>query len=91
MGTVLQFNGAFSPEAAATMGAALTAAWLKLQRSGSVYAAPFKAASTHELLALRIVVLARQGERDFERLRDGALSHILGEPKPAFTSFPTSG
>src|SRR6266536_4270731 len=51
-------------------------AWQMLRTSGNVLAADYRAASTRELLAKRIIETARQGERDPIRLVDDALFYL---------------
>jgi hypothetical protein len=66
----------FDPEATNILTAAFDTAWQMLRTSGNVLAADYRAASTRELLAKRIIETARQGERDPMRLADDALAHV---------------
>jgi hypothetical protein len=66
----------FDPEAANILTAAFDSAWQTLRTSGNVLAADYRAASTRELLAKRIIETARRGERDPVRLADDALAHL---------------
>ena len=66
-------DGFFGPEDTKILTAAFDTAWQTLRTSGSVFAADYRATSTRELLAKRIIVTARQGERDPIRLVDDAL------------------
>ncbi len=69
-------SGFFDPEATKILTAAYDTAWQMLKTSGNVLAADYRAASTRELLAKRIIETARQGERDPIRLVDDALFHL---------------
>jgi ribosomal protein L17 len=66
-------NEAFDPEAVRVMSQALDAAWKELTEMGHVSTAPFKAKETQEMLAKRIITIARRGERDPARLCLAAL------------------
>ena len=72
----LRSDGFFDPEATNILTAAFDTAWQTLRTSGDVLAADYRAASTRELLAKRIIETARQGERDPIRLADDALAHL---------------
>jgi len=67
-------DGAFDSETTRVLGLAFEAAWKQLEAS-SAFTDPFEAASARELLATRLVRLARRGERDHDRLVAGALAH----------------
>ncbi len=73
---LLKSDGFFDPEATKTLIAAFDTTWQMLKTSGNVLAANYRAASTRELLAKRIIETARLGERDPIRLVDDALSHL---------------
>ena len=73
---LLTSDGFFDPEATNILTAAFDTAWQMLKTSGNVLAADYRAASTRELLAKRIIETARQGERDPIRLADDALAHL---------------
>ena len=66
----------FDPEATKALTAAYDTAWQMLKTSGNVLAADFRAASTRELLAKRIIEMGSQGERDPLRLAKDALAHL---------------
>jgi hypothetical protein len=68
--------GFFDPEATKILTAAYDTAWQMLKTSGNVLAADYRAASTRDLLAKRIIETARQGERSPIRLVDDALAHL---------------
>ena len=57
----------FDPETVRLMGIAFEMALVALQRTDGVFN------PTHEAIAQKIIVLARAGERDPERLCEGAL------------------
>jgi len=69
-------DGAFDSETTRLLGLAYEAACEKLEASRA-FTDPFEAASASELLARRIVELARRGERDHDRLVAGALAHVV--------------
>jgi len=69
-------DGAFDSETTRLLGRAFEAACEKLEASRA-FTDPFDAASASELLARRIVELARRGERDHDRLVAGALAHVM--------------
>ena len=66
-------DGAFDSETTRLLGRAYEAACEKLEASRA-FTDPFEAASAQELLARRIVELARRGERNHDRLVAGALA-----------------
>ncbi len=75
-GFLLSSDGFFDPEATKILTAAFDTAWQMLKTSGSAQAADYRAASTRELLAKRIIQSARLGERNPIRLVDDALAHL---------------
>jgi len=66
----------FDPAATKILIAAFDTTWQMLKTSGNVLAADYRAASTRELLAKRIIETARLGERNPIRLVDDALSYL---------------
>ena len=66
----------FDPETAASMGLAFDTAWQALVASGSGLVASFRAETTREALALRIIDAVQLGEHDVARLRDDAIAHV---------------
>jgi hypothetical protein len=77
MGMVaLLSNAAFDSEDTELLGAAFEAAWEKLNTAGSALAEGSEAALTRELLAKRIIELAKRGERNPDRLAEMALDHL---------------
>ncbi len=73
---LLVSDGFFDPEATKVLTAAFDTAWQMLKTSGNVLAADYRSVSTRELLAKRIIEMARQGERDPIRLVDDALTYL---------------
>jgi len=69
-------DAAFDSEDTELLGAAFEAAWEKLTTAGSALAEDSQAALTRELLAKRIIELAKRGERDPDRLVESALDHL---------------
>jgi hypothetical protein len=78
MGTVHPFkeHQPFDPATCEAMGLAFNTAWQKLLVSGTHLASSIYAAATREALAMRIIDLAKRGERDVNRLRDDAVAHV---------------
>jgi hypothetical protein len=66
-------DAAFDSETTELLGAAFEAAWEKVNAAGSALAEGPEAASTRELLAKRIIELAKRGERNLDRLVESAL------------------
>jgi hypothetical protein len=69
-------NAAFDSEDTELLGAAFEAAWEKLNTAGSALAEGSEAALTRELLAKRIIEMAKRGERNPDRLVENALDHL---------------
>src|SRR5438046_9399775 len=80
---LLKSNGFFDPEATKILTAAFDTAWQMLKTSGNVLAADYRSVSTRDLLAKRIIEVARRGERDPIRLVDNALSYLTNSRYPA--------
>jgi hypothetical protein len=80
--------GYFDPEATKILTAAYDTAWQMLKTSGNVLAADFRAASTRELLAKRIIETGSQGERDPFRLAEDALAHLQIQTETASRGAP---
>ncbi len=74
---ILRSDGFFDPQTTRILTAAFDTAWQMLKTSGDVLAADFRAASTRELLAKRIIEMGRQGERNPLRLAGDALAHLV--------------
>lgn len=64
------------PEATQTLTAAFDIAWNVLRRSGSTLAADQNAIVARRVLAKRIIVMWRSGERDEQCLVQAALVHV---------------
>jgi len=69
-------NAAFDCETTQLLGAAFEAAWEKVKTTGNGLAAESEAALTRELLAKRIIDIAKRGERNPDRLVENALDHL---------------
>src|SRR5215471_17176021 len=68
--------GVYGPEEVRILTAAFDETWQTVQDSGAPFASSGAAEATRDLLALRIIAMARLGERDAGRLRDDALLHL---------------
>jgi hypothetical protein len=66
----------FDAAACDAMGVAFDSAWQELLMSRSRLASSAYADATREALAMRIIDLANQGERDVTRLRDQAVASV---------------
>jgi hypothetical protein len=66
----------FDPDTIRVLGDALDAAWRSLQATGVYFTSRGQAEATREKLALRIIDMAKRGERHVDRLRDEALDHL---------------
>jgi hypothetical protein len=69
-------NAAFDSEDTELLGAAFEAAWEKLNTAGNELAEGAEAALIRELLAKRIIELAKRGERNPDHLVEMALDHL---------------
>jgi hypothetical protein len=67
----------FDPVVCDAMGLAFDTAWQELLASEGHLASSAYADATREALATKIINLARTGERDVNRLRDGAVAFVL--------------
>jgi hypothetical protein len=72
-GYLKEHVGAFGPHEIRTLVAALDKAWESIQASGATFTTGAHAESARAILAKHIIDAAKQGERDQQRLRDGAL------------------
>jgi hypothetical protein len=59
-----------------SLSLAFDTAWQKLLLSGTALASSGYADATREALAMHIIDLASAGERDVNRLRDGAVAFV---------------
>jgi hypothetical protein len=69
-------GSAFDPDEVRILTGAFDKAWKTIESSGASFATNGHAAATRELLALRIIDMARLGERDEGQLRDDALDYL---------------
>ena len=69
----------FAPEVLQVMSGAMDDAWRSLRKTDPTLSDAMKAAMAREVLARRIIALATAGERDQQRLREGALAAIETE------------
>ena len=83
---LLRSSGAFGPEQTEILIAAFDTAWQILKSSGNVLAADYRAASTRELLAKRIIEIGREGERDPMQLIERALAHLKTQSQSPWQS-----
>ena len=80
--------GVFDPEQVRLVTAAFDQTWQAVQDTGTPFASNGVAEATGDVVALRIIAMARLGELDCDRLREGALRY-LAEMKE--TAHPTQG
>ena len=69
---IQEFDQVFDAEDMQILSAAFDKAWEAVQASGAVYAKD-KVDLVRALLAKHIIAAGKDGERDYSRLRDGAL------------------
>ena len=70
-------DGVFDEDAVRVLVAAFDAAWQAVQECGASFASTGQAEATRELLALRIIEVARStGLRDLINLRDDAMLYL---------------
>ena len=69
-------NAAFDAETTQLLGLAFEAAWQKVKTAGSALVEESEATLTRELLAKRIIEMAKRGERNPDRLVEIALDHL---------------
>ena len=79
-------KSSFDPEVTDILAAAFDVAWERVRSSGSPMAATDTADATRELLAKNIIALAQTGERDKNRLVEGALANLASEARGRQTS-----
>jgi hypothetical protein len=79
MGTIRPFKEGqpFDHQTCEVMGLAFDTAWQKLLVSGTHLVSPAFAETTRKTLAMHILDLAKAGELDVNRLRDGAVAFVL--------------
>ena len=66
----------FGHDTVRLLGEALDEAWRSLQTNGVYFTSRGQAEATREKLALRIIEMAKQGERDPQRLSADALERM---------------
>ena len=81
-----KYSGALDPDEVSILIAAFDKAWETVQASGVTYSEA-KAELVRAVLAKHIIAAAKGGERDYGRLRDGALlalaqSNLRSVPRP---------
>jgi hypothetical protein len=72
---------AFDPGMTSVVIQAFDEAWKSLEETNSEFAQPSRAATTREVLARRVIEMARRGETNLDRLRVGALDHLRQHAK----------
>jgi hypothetical protein len=81
---ILNFNGpetAFDPEAISVLASALEEAWGRIQQSGSQFARPAYSGAMREVVAKRIMEMARRGVKDQQTLVDDAVRFLAANYK----------
>ena len=69
----------FDPETAALLGRAFDAAWNALQGDGADRLPAIAMERMREAVAAKIIEMAQGGERDAEKLREGALAFAMAQ------------
>jgi len=72
---------AFDPGMTSVVIQAFEEAWKSLEESKCDFAQPSRAATTRDVLARRVIEMARRGETDADRLRVDALDHLRHHAK----------
>src|SRR3979411_1681111 len=67
---------AFDSDTTRLLGSAFETAWQRFNTSGSPFADEAHVNLARELLAKHIIEMARRGERNEDRLVEGALGHL---------------
>ena len=83
-------SAAFDSEDTELLAAAFEAAWEKLNTAGSALAEGSEAALIRELLAKRIIEMAKRGERNPDRLVENALDHLARSRAASDSALPTT-
>jgi hypothetical protein len=68
--------GVFDAEQVQIVAAAFDQTWQAVQDTGTLFASNGVAEATGDVVALRIIAMARLGELDCDCLREGALRHL---------------
>lgn len=71
----------FEPEMLDILAAAFENAWETIAKYGSMFAKPRYAGAAREIVARRIIDLAKRGERDRYRLCDDAVAYLASSYK----------
>ncbi len=71
---LFQLEAAFDPESIEVLTAALDDAWNTIEKSGSRFARPAYSRAMREVIAKRIIEMARRGITDQQKLADDAVS-----------------
>jgi uncharacterized protein with NRDE domain len=83
-------NAAFDSETTQLLGVAFEAAWQKVKTADNGLAEESEAALTRELLAKRIIEMAKRGERNPDRLVENALDHLARSRATSDSAVTTS-
>jgi hypothetical protein len=68
--------GVFDPEQVRIVASAFDQTWQAVQDTGTPFASNGVAEATGDVVALRIIAMARLGELDCDGLREGALRYL---------------
>jgi hypothetical protein len=71
-----EHTAVFEPDAILILTSALDDAWQSLQTAGASFASRGQVDATRELLALRIIEMAKLGQRDRRHLSEDALLYL---------------
>lgn len=69
-------QSAFDPELVRTLVSAYENAWEKVEKSGSAFASPRYKRAAQEIVAKRIIEMARRGEHEPNQLAEDAASYL---------------
>jgi hypothetical protein len=70
---LIRSHTAFDPETVTILAGAFENAWQRVQASGNRFARPAYANAAREVMAKHIIDMAEHGERDPNKLSDGAV------------------
>ena len=76
-------DAGFDAEATLLLSSAFDAAWQAVRTSGSGLADDIHAAASRDMLARRIIEMARRGERNQDRLVEDALAYLANSRSAA--------
>ena len=77
MPKIIQPEGTFDPESIQVLASAFDKAWDRLQKSGSQLARPAYFRAVREVIAKRIIEIARLGVEDPQTLADDAMQFLI--------------